>query len=168
MKWCVLEFFCFARSKFRARGLLIALCSFALACRGQTYEEEAVAAVLMAEAWSEGVQGMTAVAEVIHQRAKEKSRTPLQVVTAHRGRIHAFSSLNGTTVDRLISRFKTEADYQKALQIAKTTCETPDQLPGLTKAANHYSRAEEQPYWAKGHQPVAVIGRHAFYKLKHF
>jgi len=111
---------------------------------------------------------MTAVAEVIYQRAREKGWTPLRAVTAHRGRIHAFSCLNGTTIDQLISRFKGQTDYQKALQIAKTTCQTPDQLPGLSKAANHYSRVEEQPYWAKGQQPVAVIGRHAFYKLKYF
>lgn len=111
---------------------------------------------------------MTAVAEVIHQRAKEKGWTPLRVVAAHRGRIHAFSCLNGTTMDQLISRFRVQADYQKALQIAKTACQTPGQLPGLSKSANHYSRVEEEPYWARGHSPVAVIGRHAFYKLTHF
>ena len=117
---------------------------------GQTYEEQAVAAVLMGEAWSEGVQGMTAVAEVIHQRAKDKGWTPLQVVTSHRGRTHAFSCLNGKTIEQLISKFKSEREYKEALQIAQTVCQNPAQLPGLTKAADHFSRADEQPYWAKG------------------
>jgi hypothetical protein len=43
-----------------------------MAAFGVTHQERAVAAVLMGEAWSEGIQGMTAVAEVIHQRAVEK------------------------------------------------------------------------------------------------
>ncbi|HEX5223449.1 MAG TPA: cell wall hydrolase [Verrucomicrobiae bacterium] len=148
--------------------LLIALCGFALVANAQTYEEAAVATILMGEAWSEGQQGMIAVAEVIHQRAQQKGWTALRVVTAHRGRIHAFSCLNGTTMDKLIAKFKPEPDYQKALQIAKMACQTPRQLPGITKEANHYSRVEERPYWAKGHEPVVIIGRHAFYKLKHF
>ena len=119
----------------------------------------------MGEAWSEGIPGMTAVAEVIYQRSKEKGRSPLRVITASRGRIHAFSCLNGTTIDQLISKFKGQADYQKVLQIAKTMCQTPDQLPGLSKSANHFSRVDERPYWAEGQRPVAIIGRHAFYKL---
>ena len=168
MKLCVSGLFCFAGSTLWTSGLVLALSGFSFFSAGQTYEEEAVAAVLMGEAWSEGVRGMTAVAEVIHERSKAKRWSPLRVVTAHRGRIHAFSCLNGTTLDQLISKFKEKGDYRKARQVAKTTCQTPEQLPGISKAANHYSRVDEQPYWAKGHLPVAVIGRHAFYKLKHF
>jgi len=134
----------------------------------QTYQEKAIAAVLMGEAWSEGVQGMSAVAEVIHQRALEKGWTPLHVVTAHRGRIHAFSCLNGTSLDHLIQKFSAQPDYRRALQLAKTVCCDPNRLPGLTRSANHYTRATERPAWAAGRQPVIVIGRHAFYRLKHY
>jgi N-acetylmuramoyl-L-alanine amidase len=148
--------------------LTFCLWSFLLTARGVTYEERGVAAVLMGEAWSEGVQGMTAVAEVIHQRSVEKGKAPLQIISANRGRIHAFSSLNGTTLDRLIDKFSQEPDYQKALQVAQMTCETPGLLPGLTNSANHYTKATERPYWARGHRPVAVIGRHAFYRLDHY
>jgi cell wall hydrolase len=144
------------------------LCIGPLVSLGQTYEERAVAAVLMGEAWSEGVRGMTAAADVICQRAKEKDWTPLRVVAAHRGRVHAFSCLNGTTLDRLIRKFEGKPDYQDALQIAHKACQTPDRLPDITNSANHYTRKTEHPYWAKGKRPVAVIGRHAFYKLKHF
>jgi spore germination cell wall hydrolase CwlJ-like protein len=135
---------------------------------GVTYEERGVAAVLMGEAWSEGAQGMTAVAEVIHQRAVEKGKAPLQVISARRGRIHAFSSLNGTTLDRLIRKFGGEPDYQQALQIAQMMCETPGRLPGLARFANHFTCANERPYWARGKRPVAIIGRHAFYRLEHY
>jgi len=135
---------------------------------GQTYEEKAIAAVLMGEAWSEGISGMTAVAEVIHQRVQDKRWTPLKVVSSRRGRVHAFSCLNRTTLDQLIAKFEAQPDFAKALQIAKTTCQTPSHLPGLTKTADHYSHVEEKPYWAKGHEPVVIIGQHAFYKLKRY
>jgi N-acetylmuramoyl-L-alanine amidase len=148
--------------------LAMLLCLLPLTAPAQTYQEEAVAAVLMGEAWSEGTRGMTAVAEVIHQRAAEKGRTPLQVVAFHRGPVHAFSCLNGTTLDRLIRKFSPEPDFQQALQLAETVCHEPDRLPGLTRAANHYTRATERPAWAAGKHPVAIIGRHAFYRLKHY
>lgn len=149
---------------------LLALCLGGLgwAAPGQTYEEKAVAAVLMGEAWSEGVRGMTAIAEVIHQRAREKGRTPLQIVAARRGKLHAFSCVNGTTLDQLIRRFRPETAYSTAIQLAQMVCQTPAQLPGLAKSANHFTRATELPYWAKGERPVAVIGRHAFYRLKRY
>lgn len=149
---------------------VIILCLYGLQVGAQaaTYEERAVAAVLMGEAWSEGAAGMTAVAEVIHQRAVEKRQAPLRIISAFRGRIHAFSCLNGTTLSRLIWKFDEESDYQKALQLAQVTCQTPARLPGLAKSANHYTRTTERPYWAKGHRPVAIIGRHAFYRLEHY
>jgi len=144
------------------------LCGFPMMALSQTHEEKAVAAVLMAEAWSEGLRGMTAVAEVIHQRSVEKSQTPLQVVSVHAGRIHAFSSLNGTTLDELIKRFSEEPDFEQALKLARFVCGAPSRLPGITLRANHFTRATERPAWAKGHRPVAVIGRHAFYRLKYY
>jgi spore germination cell wall hydrolase CwlJ-like protein len=122
----------------------------------------------MGEAWSEGVLGMTAVAEVIHQRSMDKSKAPLEIISANRGQIHAFSCLNGTTLNRLIQKFSREPAYQQALQIAQTMCQTPDRLPGLTNFANHFTRTTERPYWARGKRPVAVIGRHAFYRLEHY
>jgi spore germination cell wall hydrolase CwlJ-like protein len=154
----------------RVINWVFASCLFGLplAANCHTYEEKAVAAVLMGEAWSEGIQGMTAVAEVIHQRSLDKKKTPLQVVMARGGRVHAFSCLNGTTMGALITRYSRKADYDKALEIAQAVCEEPDKLPGLTQAANHFTLATEQPYWAYGKQPVVIIGQHAFYKLKSY
>ena len=93
----------------------LCLCGLPLAAPAQTFEEKAVAAVLMAEAWSEGMPGMTAVAEVIHQRAVEKAQAPLQVVSATRGQFHAFSCLNGTTLERLVGRFARDTGLSTSL-----------------------------------------------------
>jgi spore germination cell wall hydrolase CwlJ-like protein len=90
------------------------------------------------------------------------------VVAAHRGRIHAFSCVNGTSLDRLIRKFSREPDFKEALQIAQMVCQAPDRLPDLVGSANHYTRTTERPYWAKGKRPVAVIGQQAFYRLKNY
>ena len=148
--------------------LTLLLCCASLLAAAQTHEERAVAAILMAEAWSEGVMGMTAVAEVIHQRVIEKKKTPLEVISARRGRYHAFSCLNGSSLSVLIEKFQHQPDYTKALQIAQTLCRTPAELPGLTNSANHFTRKTERPYWARGIEPVAVIGQHAFYRLEQY
>lgn len=149
------------------RLLTVWLCSVVFVALGATYQERAVAAVLMGEAGTEGARGMTAVADVIHQRAIQKDWTPLHVVSAHRGYIHAFSCLNGTTLNRLIQKFSRDREYQKALRIARILCQAPARLPRLVNAANHYTNATEHPYWARGKRPVAFVGRLAFYKLKH-
>jgi spore germination cell wall hydrolase CwlJ-like protein len=148
--------------------LTICLCGWWLSLLARTYEEGAVAAVLMGEARSDGVPGMTAVGEVIHQRTMEKGQTPLQIVAACRGHVHSFSCLNGTTLDRLIQKYRRQPSFQQALQISRAVCEAPHRLPGLAKGATHFTRASKSPFWANGEQPVATIGRHAFYRLKHY
>ena len=144
------------------------VCGLPMMAMASTYEERAVASVLMGEAWSEGARGMTAVGEVIHQRAIDKKQAPLDVISNHTGRVHSFSCLNGTTLDKLIEKFSIQPDYQRALRIAEKVCESPSDLPGLTNSADHYTRVQERPYWARGHHPVAIIGSHAFYKLKQY
>jgi len=54
--------------------LTLCLCDAVFRVRAQPYQEHAVAAVLMGEAWSEGVRGMATVADVIRIGPKEKSR----------------------------------------------------------------------------------------------
>jgi len=147
------------------KSLLLALLLLAPALFAQSYQEKIVAAVLVAEASSEGVRGMMAVAEVIGQRAKDKGKTPLQVVTSGTGQRRAFSCLNGTTPEKLLQHWSKDANYDKALKIALILTRQPERLGGLTNRATHYTRRQEKPYWAKGKKPVAVIGQHAFYRL---
>ena len=147
-------------------SLLFLLTTAALCA--QTYQEKVVAAVLTAEAATEGRRGLMAVAEVINQRSKDKGKTPYQVVTAGSGHHRAFSCLNGTNPDKLYARRSQEPAYPMALNVALTLCREPQKLTKVTNRATHYTRKEERPYWSKGKKPVAVIGAHAFYRLKQY
>lgn len=124
-----------------------------------TYGQQVVAAVLMGEAWGEGRVGMIAVAEVIRTRADQEGISPLAVVK----KPLQFTSLNGTSPQRLIRKYQEAREWPVALEIARTMYNTPDQLPGITRGADHFDHGV--PYWARNKTPVAVIGRHKFYRL---
>ena len=125
-----------------------------------TYGQKVVAAVLLAEARGEGLDGMRAVAEVIRRRADRQGVSPLAVV-----RPGAFSSLNGTTQDKLLRRFERHPLFESALRIARIAYNEPEKLGNLTRSATHFTHKSEKPYWSEGHVPVAVVGNHAFYRL---
>jgi len=145
--------------------LILALSVSYAAVAADTYQHRVVAAVLMGEAWGEGERGMLAVGEVIHQRAADKSLTPLQVVTkrAKSGK-YAFSCLNGRGPENLVKKYWKEPVFQQALVIARIVCDEPEKLPGITHGANYFTRKEEKPEWARGRKPVAVVKAHAFYR----
>ena len=126
-----------------------------------TYGQQVVAAVLMAEAWGEGTEGMTAVAEVIRRRADEWGMSPLAVVK----RVKHFSCLNRTRPETLLRKFYRKPDFVLALEIAKTVYNTPQNLPGFSRGATHFHDHSKTPYWATGELPVAVIGNLSFYRL---
>ena len=143
---------------------LVLLLSFqfqALAASRGTYGQQVVAAVLMAEAWGEGEEAMTAVAEVIRKRADEWQMSPLAVVK----KVRHFSCMNGTRPEMLVRKFHRERDFELALQIARTLYNTPHALPGLSRGATHFHDHSKTPYWASGERPVAVIGKLSFYRL---
>jgi len=125
-----------------------------------TYGQQVVAAVLLAEARGEGAQGMMACAEVIRQRADSRGVSMLAVVKPG-----AFSSLNQTTPQKLLSQFQNHPLFPKALEISRLAYNEPWKLHGLTQGANHFTHRREKPYWAIGHVPVVTIGSHAFYRL---
>lgn len=127
------------------------------ATRGQ----QVVASVLLAEASVDGVDGMTAVAEVIRNRADKSNVSMLAVVQ----KPYAFSSLNSVDVDELCRKMQQRKDYPIALSIARIAYNEPGKLPGLTKGATHFHTISTKPYWTKGVEPVATVGRHHFYKL---
>jgi spore germination cell wall hydrolase CwlJ-like protein len=126
-----------------------------------TYGQQVVAAVLMAEAWGEGPEAMTAVAEVIRRRADEWGVSPLAVVK----RVKHFSCLNSTCPEQLLRKFHRKPDFDVALKIARTAYNRPDDLPGLARGATHFHDHSKTPYWASGERPVAVIGNLSFYRL---
>ncbi len=140
--------------------IIFALLSCSSSVHAATYGQQVVAAVLLAEARGEGLQGMAAVAEVMRRRADAQGVTMLAVA-----RPGAFSSLNGTTHDKLLKKFQHHPLFPRALEIARIAYNQPGRLPNLTLGATHFTHKAETPYWAEGHTPVAVIGNHAFYRL---
>lgn len=146
--------------------LAIAMGLACLSASAQTYEEKVVAAVLVGEAGSEGHRGMSAVAEVIHRRAALTGKTPFQVVTQGKRTHRAFSCMNNLTPPALVQKFRDAPTYGYALAVALQVTREPQKLTMMTHDATHFTRKEERPYWSRGHAPVAVIGSHAFYRLK--
>lgn len=127
-----------------------------------TFEHKVVAAVLMAEAWSDGKHGMLAVGEVIRERARLRKRTPLEVVTERR----AFSCLNRTTPRALVAKFESLADFAWALDTARTVVDHPGRLPGIARGATHFVRRGHPARWTRGQRPVLTTRHHVFYALK--
>ena len=124
----------------------------------ENFTRDAVAAVLMGEARSEGVAGLRAVAEVVRNRGGD----PLKVVTAHR----QFSCLNNRTVSSLVRAMKQEEEWPIACSIANVLLKDPAVLGNSAKRANHFEQIGKTPFWAVGLKPVATIGKLNFYICK--
>jgi hypothetical protein len=74
--------------------------------------------------------------------------------------------LNRAKPGELIVRFEKMPLYQEALRIARTVIQTPAELPGLAAGADHFERIGAPiPHWARGREPVAVVGGHQFWLL---
>ena len=144
--------------------MLIALLPLvaATAEMNSTYGQQIVAAVLMAEAQSEGEIGMTAVAEVIRNRAEKASKSPLQIVLQQ----GQFSCLNDSTPEALHRKFYRMKTYPMALRIARTCYNTPEQLPNVARGATFFHHTQNSPPWLGDVRPVTTIGNHTFYVLK--
>ena len=128
-------------------------------------EEKVVMATILAEAKSEGFDGMRAVACVIKQRMIERKMGASDICLQKK----QFSCWNdGTSVDSMFAKVTRNTSVQVtdfASSLAKTLVSGKDLDRGLVKFANHYCTVETNPYWAKGKTPVVVIGHHKFYKL---
>ena len=131
-------------------------------CGAASFDERLIAAVLMAEARGEGTVGMTAVGEVIANRARKRQMPPGLVVRE----ACQFSPLNRVKPHKLVSRYEKMPLYGDALRIANTVIQAPSDLPGLTAGADHFEDIRAPiPRWARGRRPVAVVGGHRFWLL---
>ena len=148
--------------KLIATIMLVLLPLAAKTAETSTYGQRVVAAVLMGEARGEGEVGMTAVAEVIRNRAREAGKSPLEIVSK-RGE---FSCLNGKSPEQLYRKFFRMKTYETALRIARTCYNAPDELPNMTKGATYYDQRRNRPPWIGDVRWVASIGNHEFYVLK--
>jgi hypothetical protein len=126
-------------------------------------EQELIAAVLIGEAGSNSNErdwkpfyNMQAVLEVIWKRHLERKQTFWEVLTQPK----QFSCLNGITPQALIAKSRKHRNWLAAYYLA-------DEMPKtrLAKGANHFHEISVHPKWARGRKPVAVIGKHKFFKL---
>lgn len=143
--------------------LAIALAATPVAAAQVISEQELIAAVLIGEAGGERYNasekfswGMAAVLEVIWTRHLERRETFLEVLTARK----QFSCLNGTTPRKLIETARQHPHWLSAYRLAETMPKTR-----LAKGANHFHEISVHPKWARGRKPVAIIGKHKFFRL---
>jgi hypothetical protein len=118
-----------------------------------------VALTILAEARGEGRDGMAAVACVIAQRAENRSITPEQVCLQR----WQFSCWNGKSEQDLDHLYKSPM-AEWALYLEENIHSMNRAKVGF--ADHYYADWIKAPYWAKGQKPVAVIGKHKFYRLK--
>jgi len=126
---------------------------------------EAVAAVIVREAGGEGQRGMQAVANVIANRANNK--TPFEVVN----RKWQFSCVNSITVtksdtwENVIAKSKRHRKWFDALELAKKV--ENKNLLDITNGATHYyapKKVKTNPSWAAKIEYKTTIGNHKFYR----
>jgi len=118
-----------------------------------------VALTILAEARGEGRDGMAAVACVIAQRAENRSITPEKVCLQK----WQFSCWNGKSEQDLDHLYKSPM-AEWALYLEENIHSMNRAKIGF--ADHYYADWIDAPYWAKGQKPVAVIGKHKFYRLK--
>lgn len=133
-------------------------------------ETDVLARTLWGEARGEGARGMEAVACVILNRvrvAEDKGRywwgnNIIQVCQ----KPYQFSCWNRADPNFKQVQGVDEKDihFASALRIARRAA--LECLMDITNGATHYhADSIEKPYWAKGQDPRAVIGRHVFYRI---
>jgi len=128
------------------------------------WERQIVAACLILEASDQGETGMTAVANVIANRADNNPRKFYREVK----RPYAFSSLNRATTGKTgnrgfadhVRRASRDHNWRVALRIVDKLY--AGSLPDLTYGATHFSLKNEYVAWMKGMKLTTVIGDHKF------
>lgn len=127
-----------------------------------TYGQHVAALCLWREARGEGERGMRAVWEVIQNRMNDTQhrwpkRLDLTVLQPAQ-----FSSFNRTEPQDWPVEWNTR-DWE-AFMVAYRIVSGPPVAP-ITNGANHYCVDTLHPSWSIGHEPVAHIGHHKFYRL---
>jgi N-acetylmuramoyl-L-alanine amidase len=130
---------------------------------------DTLARTIYGEARGEGEFGMQAVACVIMNRVHASAKKPqwwgvgIDGVCLKPGQ---YSCWNADDINRPIIEAVTEAEPVFALATAVAAKAAAGTLDDITNGATHYydRRMPEEPYWARGIEPCAVIGHHKFYK----
>lgn len=127
-------------------------------------EIDVLARTIWGEARGEGPIGMQAVANVIMNRVRCGGWWGNDIITVCQ-KPYQFSCWNRDDPNfNLVQRVSGfDLEFATARRIARRA--VYGALPDMTEGADHYHAAGISPLWAGGERPVAVIGRHIFYKL---
>ena len=128
--------------------LLLTLAALPLAA---ATEREIVAATLILEAGVDGVAGLEAVNEVIHNRARFRRQSLTAVCLARR----QFSAWNGRRIEAGVALAKRSTLWREALAIV--AAEPTKHVAGATHYWAHERKADP---W--GFKVLAVVGGHTF------
>jgi spore germination cell wall hydrolase CwlJ-like protein len=128
------------------------------------WERQIVAACLILEASNQGEKGMSAVANVINNRAGGNPRSIYKEVK----KPYAFSALNSASTGKTgrkgyaghVTRASNDSNWKMALEI--TDRMYTGTLPDGTRGATHYTQVHEYKSWMKPMQLTVVIGKHKF------
>ncbi|MCZ6673769.1 MAG: cell wall hydrolase [Verrucomicrobia bacterium] len=128
------------------------------------WERQIVAACLILEASDQGEQGMTAVANVMNNRA---GGNPSRIYKEVR-KPYAFTSLNSASTGKTgsrgfaghVTRASRDSNWRIALRITDRMYEGT--LTDLTHGATHYSVVTEYVSWMRAMRQTVVIGNHKF------
>lgn len=123
-------------------------------------ELDVIASVIVLEAGGEGREGMKAVACVIQNRARARSKSPYQIVTEPK----QFSCLNGKTPSQVVCLAQCSPSWPYALRLAAIVLY--GEIDDITHGADHYHAKSMRPYWAKSMGRTVVIGNHVFYNSR--
>lgn len=132
-------------------------------------ECDVLARTLWGEARGEGTLGMEAVACVILNRVKESDKRGPRWWGANIIQVcqkpYQFSCWNRSDPNfkQLQSVDEKDLYFATAMRVARRAL--IGVLADVTNGATHYHAEGLLPFWARGVQPCAKIGRHVFYRI---
>ncbi len=131
-------------------------------------DAEVLARTLYGEARGEELAGIEAVACVILNRvafAKSRGRywwgNSIKQVCLKPGQFSCWNEADPNRT-KLLAVNPRDRAYRLCKRIASRA--VTGNLPDVTEGATHYHTHAVDPYWARGHVPVAEIGNHLFYR----
>lgn len=124
---------------------------------------EIASRTVWAEARGEPYHGKLAVAHVLINRWNSKAgqfrKDDTLASTCLRHLQFSAWTLNDPNFGLLHTVGLADATYRNCMRAVLEALDGED----LTRGSTHYHTTAIEPFWVKGHDPVVVIGRHAFY-----
>ena len=118
---------------------------------------EVVIQTLLLESRGEGLDGITAVGEVIRTRSRTRKQSFSEICLAS----HQFSCWNSPKAAKRAISGVSGREHQLAVKAWELSQHTK-----LVNNADHYCTFTVTPYWCKNKIPTAVIGLHRFFNLE--